>query len=97
MKKISVSIPGGNGRMGKTLLGLIIENEKKYNLASSTCLPDENEVGFDIGLLVGKSKIYKELETDSSFLFQNSDVLIDFTVQKPLCFTLKNVMKIICL
>ena len=28
MKKISVSIPGGNGRMGKTLLGLIIENEK---------------------------------------------------------------------
>ena len=50
MKKISVSIPGGNGRMGKTLLSLIIENEKKYNLASSTCLPDENEVGFDIGL-----------------------------------------------
>ena len=30
MKKISVSIPGGNGRMGKTLIGLIIENEK-YN------------------------------------------------------------------
>ena len=28
MKKVSVSLPGGNGRMGKTLIGLIIENEK---------------------------------------------------------------------
>ena len=28
MKNISISIPGGNGRMGKTLLSLIIENEK---------------------------------------------------------------------
>ena len=89
MKKISVSIPGGNGRMGKTLLSLIIENEKKYNLASSTCLPDENEVGLDIGLLVGKSKISKELETDSSSLFQNSDVLIDFTVPEATMFHAK--------
>ena len=56
MKKISVSIPGGNGRMGKTLIGLIIEKEK-YNLVSSTCLPGEDEEGFDIGLLAGKTKI----------------------------------------
>ena len=89
MKKISLSIPGGNGRMGKTLLGLIIENEKKYHLASSTCLPNENEVGFDIGLLVGKSKISKKLETDSSSLFQNSDVLIDFTVPEATMFHAK--------
>ena len=54
MKKISVSIPGGNGRMGKTLLGLILESEN-YNLASSTCLPNEDEVGIDIGTLVGKA------------------------------------------
>ena len=45
MKKISVSIPGGNGRMGKTLIGLIIENEK-YNLVSSTCLTGEDEEGW---------------------------------------------------
>ena len=89
MKKISISIPGGNGRMGKTLLGLIIQNEKKYNLVSSTCLPNENEVGFDIGLLVGKGKISKKLETDSSSLFQNSDVLIDFTVPEATMFHAK--------
>ena len=81
MKKISVSIPGGNGRMGKTLIGLIIENEK-YNLVSSTCLPGEDEEGFDIGLLAGKTKISKKLTSDTSSLFRNSDVLIDFTVPK---------------
>jgi len=81
MKKISVSIPGGNGRMGKTLIGLIIENEK-YNLVSSTCLPGEHEEGFDIGLLAGKTKISKKLTSDSSSLFRSSDVLIDFTVPK---------------
>ena len=85
MKKISVSIPGGNGRMGKTLLGLIIENEK-FNLSSYTCLPNEDEVGIDIGILVGKAKISKELNTDTSSLFQNSDVLIDFTVPEATMF-----------
>ncbi len=85
MKKISVSIPGGNGRMGKTLLALVIENEK-FNLASSTCLPNEDEVGIDIGMLVGKSKISKELKTEPSYLFQNSDVLIDFTAPEATMF-----------
>jgi 4-hydroxy-tetrahydrodipicolinate reductase len=85
MKKISVSIPGGNGRMGKTLLALVIENEK-FNLASSTCLPNEDEVGIDIGMLVGKSKISKELKTEPSYLFQNSDVLIDFTAPEATIF-----------
>ena len=58
MKNISISIPGGNGRMGRTLLKLILENEN-YNLVSSTCLPGETEEGIDIGLLVGKNKIFK--------------------------------------
>ncbi len=40
----------------KTLLSLIIENEK-YNLASSTCLPEEDESGIDIGTLVGKREV----------------------------------------
>jgi len=68
MKNISISIPGGNGRMGRTLLKLILENEK-YNLVSSTCLPGETEEGIDIGLLVGKNKIEKKLNSDPSSLF----------------------------
>ena len=89
MNKISVSIPGGNGRMGKTLLGLVIENEK-FNLAGSTCLPNEDVAGIDIGTLVGKAKISKELKTEPSYLFENSDVLIDFTVPNATMFHAKN-------
>ena len=60
MNKISISIPGSNGRMGKTLLSLILESSK-YEIASATCLPNEHEVGVDIGLFAGKSKINKEV------------------------------------
>jgi 4-hydroxy-tetrahydrodipicolinate reductase len=79
MKKFSISVPGGNGRMGKTLIGLILEN-LNYHLVSSTCLPGEDEEGLDIGILAGKSKISKKLTSDVPSLFLNSDVLIDFTV-----------------
>ena len=38
MENVLVSIPGGNGRMGKTLIGLILEHTK-LDLAQATCLP----------------------------------------------------------
>ena len=78
MDKISVSIPGCNGRMGKTLLNLILESSK-YEIASATCLPNEDEVGVDIGLFAGKSKINKAINAEPFSMFQNSNVLIDFT------------------
>ena len=78
MNKISVSIPGCNGRMGKTLLTLILENPK-YEIASATCLPNEDEIGIDIGIFAGKSKINQEIKDEAMSLFQNSHVLIDFT------------------
>ena len=88
MDKISVSIPGGNGRMGKTLLRLILESDN-YKISSATCLPDEEEVGLDIGNLVGKRKISLELQSDPMSLFENSDVLIDFTVPEATMFHAK--------
>ena len=39
-----ISIPGGNGRMGKTLIKEIIENEN-LQLANSNCLPNDKEKG----------------------------------------------------
>ena len=92
MKNVSVSIPGGSGRMGRTLLGLIIEN-RKYDLVSSTCLPGEDEEGLDIGILAGKNKISKELTSDASSLFSNSDVLIDFTVPEATMIHAQNCYK----
>jgi 4-hydroxy-tetrahydrodipicolinate reductase len=88
MKNISVSIPGGNGRMGRTLLGLILDNPK-YKLVSSTCLPGEAEEGIDIGLLVGKKKIEKNLNSDPLSLFYSSNVIIDFTSPEATMFHAK--------
>ena len=79
MNKIKVSIPGGNGRMGKTLIGLILENEQLI-MGNASCLPDEQEIGMDLGLLVGKNKIDKYLTDKKNFIFQDTDVVIDFTV-----------------
>ena len=88
MENVLVSIPGGNGRMGKTLIGLILE-DTKFDLAQATCLPGEDEEGTDIGLLVGKGKISKELKSDALNLFNNSNVLIDFTVPEATIFHAK--------
>ena len=88
MNKISVSIPGCNGRMGKTLLSLILESSK-YEIASATCLPNEDEVGIDIGLFAGKSKINKKINAEPLSMFQNSNVLIDFTAPDATMFHAK--------
>ena len=88
MNKISISIPGSNGKMGKTLLSLILESSK-YEIASATCLPNEVEVGVDIGLFAGKSKINKEINAGPLSMFQNSDVLIDFTAPDATMFHAK--------
>ena len=74
-----ISIPGGNGRMGKTLIKEIIENEN-LQLANSYCLPDEKEKGLDLGTLVGLNPIDKILTDNLSSIFEDTDVIIDFTV-----------------
>ena len=76
---VKISVPGGNGRMGKTLIKEIIENES-LELANSSCLPDEKEKGLDLGTLVGLNPIDKILTDNSSSIFQDTDVIIDFTV-----------------
>ncbi len=74
-----ISIPGGNGRMGKTLIKEIIENEN-LELANSYCLPNEKEKGLDLGTLVGHNSIGKILTDNLSSIFDDTDVIIDFTV-----------------
>ena len=74
-----ISIPGGNGRMGKTLIKEIIENQN-LELANSYCLPNEKEKGLDLGTLVGHNPIDKILTDNSLSIFEDTDVIIDFTV-----------------
>ena len=79
MKKIRISIPGGNGRMGKTLINQILSSND-LSIGNSSCLPNEEEKGTDLGLLVGKNKVNKILTDDNDIIFENTDVIIDFTV-----------------
>ena len=74
-----ISIPGGNGRMGKALIKEIIENES-LEVGNSFCLPNEKEKGLDLGTLVGYNPINKILTDNSSIIFEDTDVIIDFTV-----------------
>ena len=74
-----ISISGGNGRMGKTLIKEIIENEN-LELANSYCLPNEKEKGLDLGTLVGHEPIDKTLTDNLTSIFEDTDVIIDFTV-----------------
>ena len=76
---VKISIPGGNGRMGKTLIKEIIQNEN-LELANSYCLPNEKEKGLDLGTLVGHNPINKILTDKSMSIFEDTDVIIDFTV-----------------
>ena len=69
---IKISIPGGNGRMGKALIKEIIEN-KNLELGNSYCLPNEKEKGLDLGTLVGHNPIEKTLTDDTSSIFQNTE------------------------
>ena len=65
---VKISIPGGNGRMGKTLIKEIIEDQN-LQLANSYCLPNEKERGLDLGTLVGHKPIDKILTDNLSSIF----------------------------
>ena len=86
---IKISIPGGNGRMGKSLIKEIL-NDKALEIASSSCLPDEVENGYDLGTLVGHNKIDKYLTDNKMSIFKNTDVIIDFTIPQASIFHVEN-------
>tara|TARA_Y100001954_G_C15754655_1_gene575624 strand:+ start:86 stop:886 length:801 start_codon:yes stop_codon:yes gene_type:complete len=82
---IKISIPGGNGRMGKTLIKEIIDNEN-LQLSNSSCLPNEKEKGLDLGTLVGRNPINKKLTDNPTMIFEETDIIIDFTVPEATIF-----------
>ena len=88
MSNPRISIPGGNGRMGKTLIKEILNNGK-LSLSNSTCLTGEPELGIDLGILAGKNKIDRFLTDDKSSIVENTDVIIDFTVPEASLFHAK--------
>ena len=75
---IKISIPGGNGRMGRTLIKEIVDSPD-LELSSASCLSNEKEKGLDLGTLVGLNPINKTLTDNLLSIFEETDIIIDFT------------------
>ncbi len=88
MKNPRISIPGGNGRMGRTLIKEILNSETTI-LSNCTCLTGEPEQGIDLGLLAGQDKIEKYLTDEMLSITKDTDVIIDFTIPKASLFHAK--------
>ncbi len=82
---IKISIPGGNGRMGKTLIKEIMDS-KNLEMSNSSCLPDEKEKGLDLGTLVGRNPLNKILTDNLLSIFEETDIIIDFTIPEASIF-----------
>ena len=79
-----ISIPGGNGRMGKTLIKEILNSDETL-LSNCTCLKGEPELGIDLGVLSGQNKLGKYLTDDKHSIVENtsSDSRIFFISEIP--------------
>ena len=75
--KISIGIVGCAGRMGRMLIQSILQ-DKECSLSGGT-ESNKEFIDKDIGLLVGNEKFDCNISNDPEALFNNSDVVIDFT------------------
>ena len=75
---MKIGILGCAGRMGRMLINEVLDNPS-CDLSGGT-EPGGPAVGEDLGRLVGKEPLGVTVTTDTKSLFENSDVMIDFTV-----------------
>lgn len=78
MNPIKTVVIGGAGRMGRTLMNLLIADER-FDLIGATGLVGHDELGEDLGVLAGMAAIGKTLSDDALDLLRQAQVVIDFT------------------
>ena len=81
MKKIKIGIAGVAGRMGRLVFAELNKNTslKLINVSEKKSSPD---IGKDIGDVLGTKKIGIHISDDPALLFNNVDVVVDFTSPK---------------
>ena len=77
-ERIKVSVSGGAGRMGGMLIREIIHADD-LGLVAATDRTESPNIGFDVGVVAGFGPSDVFLGADPSSLFQNTDVVIDFS------------------
>ena len=78
-KKIKISIPGGSGRMGGMLIREILSTDDLCLVACSD-RTDSPYIGLDAGVVAGVDNTNVMLVSDPERLFDDADVVIDFSV-----------------
>ena len=76
---IRVAIAGAAGRMGKTLIQVVVEAED-LELAAGFEHADHPQLGSDLGELAGVGAVGVMLTSDPQAAMQAADVVIDFTI-----------------
>lgn len=76
---MKIGIIGCAGRMGKTLIQQVLDTEGA-ELAAGSVRKDEDALGKDLGLLVGREVLGIHAVENADEVFQKSDAVIDFTV-----------------
>ena len=78
---MKIGITGASGRMGRTVIKAVIENELT-DVASALEKPDSEFVGKDVGELIGLDKVGVKISDNLEELFKNCDAVIDFSTPK---------------
>lgn len=75
---ISVAVMGVGGRMGRSILNLLI-NDKEINLIGATEREGHEAIGKDIGEFLGLGKVGLEVKEKIAQASADADVIVDFT------------------
>jgi len=76
---IRIAIAGVAGRMGRTLVQAVSDRSSVAAVSAGTTLPDDPQVGVDIGLIAGVGQLNVVASTSLLSCLDDFDVVIDFT------------------
>jgi 4-hydroxy-tetrahydrodipicolinate reductase len=78
MAAIKTVVTGGAGRMGRTLMALVLA-DPAFELLGATEHAGHEALGADLGELAGAKPVGKSLTTDLLDLIRHADAVLDFT------------------
>jgi len=78
MSAIKAVVTGGAGRMGRTLMKLVLADER-FELLGAVERPGHSALGQDLGVLAGGASTGRVLTSDLLDLIRHADAVLDFT------------------
>jgi 4-hydroxy-tetrahydrodipicolinate reductase len=78
MSKIRIAVAGAAGRMGRTLIRAVLEDER-FVLSGALEAAGHPDLGIDAGLLAGTKAMGVGLTQEASAVMAAADALLDFT------------------